>query len=140
LPWRKLGIQVFLLVLAITLAAGNLWVAASRSTIPMRLEDIVDDKEIRREKHPGRDDVYLLCFQSGQTLQVDEAVFDSVNIGESLHKKSWSEHLDHNGKTLQLAWSRDVAGMAWAMPLILLTFLATTICTFFRHPTSIDTE
>jgi hypothetical protein len=60
-----------LLSLGCLFASGNIWFAAVRSTIPRTLHSLVVHKEIRREKHPGRDDVYLVELEHGQRIQVD---------------------------------------------------------------------
>ena len=73
------------------------------------------------------DDVYLLQFQSGQTLQVDGTVFDSVRVGETISKTAWSNQLAVNGRTVELEWSADLLGMIWAMPAILIVLGVTGV-------------
>jgi hypothetical protein len=54
-------------------------------------------------------------------------VYAAVVEGETLHKERWSRTLQHGGKPLALAWSRDFYGMTWAMPFILVLLLATAL-------------
>ena len=114
-----------LLALAIALAAGNVWFAGARSTIPLALKGEVIRKEVRHEKHPPRDDVWLLDLGSRSFIQVDKEVFDRVAIGDRLSKVRWSWTLMRNGQPISLEWSADARGMFWAMPLGLAVMLAT---------------
>ena len=118
----------FLLLVCLLLAAGNLWITARRSTIPLELNDVVLKKEVRREKHPGYDDVHLLHFQSGRVLEVDEQVFDAVRDGDLIEKSAWARDLRHGSHTSQLSWSRDFRGMTWAMPIVVLILGVTAMC------------
>ena len=123
LQWLKLLNLVSLLLLGATLAAGNLWVAAARSTIPLPLDAQVRRREVLREKHPGRDDVHLLQLEPGGRLQVDAHVFHAVAPDQRIRKGRWDRLLIVNGEKLQLRWSADFQGMAQAMPLIFGVFL-----------------
>ena len=138
--WRKFLIQGFLLLLGFAFAAGNIWIAAARSTIPLGLNEKIAEKKIRREKHPGRDDVYLLHFNSGRTLHVDESVFESVHVGDSLSKEAWSKRLTHNQNVTELSWSSDFNGLIWVMPGALIVMLATAVYTLFRNPAAESPE
>jgi hypothetical protein len=113
-----------LVALAVALAAGNIWFAAARSTIPIALAATVTRKEVRHEKHPPRDDVWLLDLGSGRIIQVDEKVFDRVAVGDHLAKVRWSRTLNCDGQQIGLEWSADARGMFWAMPLSLAVLLA----------------
>jgi len=114
-----------LLVIALLLAAGNLWFTAARSTIPLAIDNVVVAKEIRHEKHPPRDDVCLLHLQSGRALHVDAALFDAVAKGATLHKLAWSDVLVHDGRELKLALSIDFVGMTRVMPGLFLILCVT---------------
>jgi hypothetical protein len=129
---------VSFLVLALGITTGNVWIAAARSTIPVQLEEEIANKEMRREKHPGRDDVYLLRLESGKTLQVDGAVFDAVNVGESISKQAWSKQLVVEGRTIEMKWSSDLRGMLWAMPAIWVALAATAFFTLHRQQSDND--
>lgn len=118
---------VLLVTSALFLAAANLWYSAARSTIPLALNDQVNKIEVRREKHPGKDDVYLLTLRSGQILQVDRPVADAININHSIQKEAWARTLQIDSKVLNLGWSADFHGMIRAMPGTLLVVIATAI-------------
>ena len=109
---------------SILLAAGNLWFAASRSTIFWALDTVVSEKATRFEKHRGKDDVYLFWLD-GDVHQVDQRVYDAVHPGCRLHKMRFSMDLRIDGKVTRLAFSRDTFGMSLAMPLVLLVVVFT---------------
>ena len=67
---RRAYPEVFLLLLGLVFAGGNLWFAAARSTIPLRLHGEVAGMERRIEKTAGVDDVFLVKFADGTTVQV----------------------------------------------------------------------
>lgn len=127
MPSPRLFTIAGLLAAAVALALGNVWFTAARSTIPLALHGVVKAKEVRREKHPGHDDVFLLALDSGRSLQVDAAVYQAVTKGESLSKSPWSEQLVHGHRTLALAWSADARGMFAAMPATILVMLALAV-------------
>jgi hypothetical protein len=113
---------IVLLLIAFALAGGNLWFAAARSTIPLELDLVIVRKETRHEKHPPKDDVYLL-HASASTLHVDQVVYDAVHEGDRLRKTAWSRQLAADGRQIPLAYSRDVRGMMFAMPCTLTVVL-----------------
>jgi hypothetical protein len=117
--WRKVASILLLFVLGIVLAAANTWFTAARSTIPLALDTKVVSKEIRREKHEGKDDVCLLELEGLGQIQVDREIYESVAVGELLKKARHSRELHHSNKDLQLRWSRDHQGMLMAMPICL---------------------
>ena len=105
-----------LLLAAAAFCGGNLWFAAARSTIPLALEGVVRNKELRREKHPGVDDVYLLHLDRSGAIPVDRSVFDHVQPGDLLRKPRWSRQLQAGNRYVPLSWSDDSRGMLVAMP------------------------
>src|SRR4051812_48376435 len=107
MPWRKVIPIMLLFALAAVLAGVNTWFTAARSTIPLALDTKVLSKEIRREKHEGKDDVCLLELEGFGQIQVDRETYDAVAVGEILRKASQSRELRHGDKILQLQWSRD---------------------------------
>ncbi len=116
-----------LLILGTILAAGNLWISAARSTIPLSLNDIVERVEIRHEKHPGKDDVYLVHLRSGRTMHMDQAVATALFLKGTIQKQSWERHVRVKNRIVNLDWSADARGMFLAMPAIMLILLATSI-------------
>jgi hypothetical protein len=113
-----------LLFLGFLFAAGNLWFAASRSAIPLKLHGTVRQTQRLIEKTPGVDDVCLVTLDSGRPFQLDLPVFEAVREGQSLNKPAWARTLDVDGRPVALSWSRDFRGMAWAMPLTVLICVA----------------
>lgn len=116
-----------LLILATILAVGNLWISAARSTIPLSLDDRVEQVEIRYEKHPGKDDVYLVHLRSGRTLHMDQAVATALLPKGTIQKQPWERQAKVNDRIVNLDWSADACGMSRAMPAIMLILLATSI-------------
>src|SRR5258708_636684 len=113
--WRK----VVSIILLFALAGANTWFTAARSTIPLSLNTRVLGKEVRREKHEGKDDVCLLDLENIGQIQVDREIYDAVAVGETVHKEGLSRELQHGDKVLPLHWSRDHQGMLSAMPICL---------------------
>lgn len=128
--WRKAIVAGCLLVLAAIFAVLNISVVAARSTIPLALDARVVGKELKREKHPGKDDVCLLRLEGGRTLHVDAAVFAEVANGDTLEKRAGEEELAVNGEAISLQFSPDYHGMLIAMPAILLVMAgaAAVVC------------
>jgi hypothetical protein len=123
-----------LLIIAVALAAANLWFAAIRSTIPLALDDIVGEREIRIEKHPGVDDVYLLTMKRAGTRQVDKPVYDQVKEGDRLRKRAWETRLMAGQRIVRLVWSADARGLAAVMPAVLIIVAGTTLMTRRAKP------
>ncbi|HUG67181.1 MAG TPA: hypothetical protein VMM76_05495 [Pirellulaceae bacterium] len=122
---HKLLAVATLFLLGVLLAVANVWFAAARSTIPLRLDGKVVAKRQLSEKHPGTDDVYLLELNQQGRVQVDKHVFDAVKEEERIRKESWSRHLEHDGHATDLEWSTDLLGMLWTMPGSLIVMLVT---------------
>ena len=121
--WLNAFNLVGLLLIATALAAWNIWISAERSTIPLALDANVASLEVRREKHPGKDDVYLLQLEPPRSLVVDQAVLQSVTAGNHLNKEAWAESLQVGDQNVPLNWSRDARGLVIAMPLLLVIHL-----------------
>ena len=121
--WLNAFNLVGLLLIATALAAWNIWISAERSTIPLALDANVASLEVRREKHPGKDDVYLLQLEPPRSLVVDQAVLQSVTAGDHLKKEAWAESLQIGDQNVPLNWSRDARGLVIAMPLLLVIHL-----------------
>jgi hypothetical protein len=127
---------VSLIAIATLLAAGNIWCAAARSLIPLALNDRVDRIELRREKHPGKDDVYLIALHGGSVLQIDQPVAEAMAIGSSVKKDAWSRTIQVDSRVVDLSWSADFQGMIKAMPAILAVVVAAAAWAGRRPPTS----
>ena len=124
--------------MASLLAIGNTYETLRRSTIPLEIEGQVNALEVRREKHPGVDDVHLLSVD-GRSVHVDAQVASIVSRGSKLRKDPWSSQLWIDQAAHRLSPSRDSKGMLIAMPVILLV-LAVLLGTRSRPPSDIDTD
>ncbi len=118
--------------------AWNVWVIATRSTIPLSLDEQVIDREIRHEKHPGEDDVFLLAFDSGRVLQVDEAVYRAVAQSDRLQKATFAETLTidragENEGVIALSYSPDMMRMAMVMCLAGISVVLLVLLVAFRE-------
>ncbi len=127
MPWRKVIPIVLLFALAVLLAGLNTWFTAARSTIPLVLDSKVLSKEVRREKHEGKDDVCLLDLEGLGQMQVDREIYENVAVGETLQKDRHSHELRHDDQVLPLGWSRDHQGMLITMPMCLGILAATLV-------------
>ena len=93
------------------------------SSTPVALNAEVVEKELRHEKHPGKDEVCLLHTGDGRILHVEKSVYDSVEVG-SLQKSAWSYEVANDGHGIQLAWSTDFNGMILAGPAHVIVILS----------------
>ncbi len=128
--WHKAISISLLFSLAALLAVANIWYTAARSTIPLALDTTVLNKEVRREKHAGKDDVFLLELEGLGQIQVDREVYENTAIGETLRKESHSMELRHGDKAVILQWSRDYQGMLAAMPLCMIALASLLAVSF----------
>lgn len=106
-----------LVAAGLAFSVGNIWVTLARSTIPVSLSGTVTDKELREEKHPGVDDVYLVTFSDGRVIQVDRSVFVAARVGAPLEKEAWSRRLRTGEQDVDLDLSTDARRMFILMPL-----------------------
>lgn len=120
--------RISLLALFATLAVGNVFITAQRSLIPMSVIGTVIDIELRREKHPGKDDVHLVTWTepsgASQTIQIDKAIAEQLKSGDQIHKAAWQSTLYIDNRPISLAYSDDLWGMLKAMPACCCTALA----------------
>jgi len=70
----------------------NVWVTFHRSGITETMSGPVDDIEVRQEKHPGVDDVYLVTI-GDKTLHLDADVAIELSTNSKVEKKGWSTRL-----------------------------------------------
>jgi hypothetical protein len=102
-------------LLGMAFVAGNLWFAASRSTIPLELSGVVANKARLVEKSPPKDDVCLIVLHDGARVQVDAPVFEALTTGDRIDKQRWSRTLTVSGREVPLEWSADFRGLLWTM-------------------------
>jgi hypothetical protein len=104
------------LAAALALAALSIGATVHRSLIPVGLDGTVQQVEVRREKHPGVVDVWLIHVGQRQ-LHVDAAMARRLPEGTTVAKRAWSRTLIADGRPIRLGLSRDAVGMLWVMPL-----------------------
>ena len=109
--------RLYLLVLLLALALANLWSTFHRSGIPVALSGRVERVELRTEKHPGLDDVYLVRV-GGRTTHLDADVASLFEVGADVQKAAWSRSLTTSRGVQQISVSTDFKRMTIAMPLI----------------------
>ena len=102
----------------------------SRSLIPRELVATVERIEVRHEKHPGIDDVWLVHFD-GDAVHVDAAVAQQLAEGLAVRKGAWATTLLSGSEAIPLGLSREARGMLWVMP---LTVLSAVAALRFRRP------
>lgn len=108
-----------LVALALLFVGGNIAVTLHRSLIPVAVDGVVEDVEVRQEKHPGIDDVWLIHV-AGRRLHVDAGLATQLSEGQHIAKDAWQRRLTVDGTTAPLGLSSDALGMLWLMPLLLI--------------------
>lgn len=108
-----------LLLLAVGFVALNVAASWHRSLIPVAVDGTVVAIEVRPEKHPGIDDVWLVTI-GDRRLHVDAAIGRALSKGAQVAKPAWSRGLSVDGDAITLTPSRDARAMLAVMPLALL--------------------
>jgi hypothetical protein len=129
LPSRDRLARLVLVVVAFGFAATAIGATVSRSLIPRALDATVDAVEVRVEKHPGIDDVWLV-YLDGDAVHVDAATARQLDAGMAVHKTAWATTLTADGASIPLALSAEARAMLWVMP---LTVLAAVVATRLRR-------
>lgn len=109
--------SAYLLALVALMALGNLWFTLRRSGIPVSLTGTVERVEIRREKHPGLDDVHLVTI-SGSEIHLDADVASLLRVGDETRKAWGATGLTTPRGESRIKPSKDFLRMAVAMPLV----------------------
>ena len=107
-------------MVGLVLVLGNFYETLLRSTIPVAMDGTITAVELRREKHPGIDDVHLV-HTGKDTYHVDAAVALHLDTGDAIQKSAWSRSLLVDDEEVHLEPSRDFRGMLVVMPVVLLT-------------------
>ena len=86
------------------------------------LDAVVEGREVRREKHPGRDDAHFLTLRTRgggvRVVCVGRDLWEASPPGTALAKPAWSRRLVADGRELTLpAVPREAAGALCAFPL-----------------------
>lgn len=111
--------------MAVLFAALGAWSLAARSAIPLTLDGTVTQVEVREEKHPGVDDVWMVYIE-GDPRHLDAELAADLAVGDRISKDRWETTLVVNDTTRSLALSEDARAMLGVAPLsvLLATLLA----------------
>lgn len=108
-----------LIILAVFFAALGAWSLAARSAIPLALEGTVTQVEVREEKHPGVDDVWMVYINE-EPRHLDSELAAELEAGDRISKDRWGTSLVVNGTTTSLEFSDDARAMFGVAPLSVL--------------------
>lgn len=130
-PRERLIVGSLLAITLLSLTLGFVRIMSERSLIPLELNEIVYDKRIRTEKHPGRDDVHILVLRQPNgalfELRVDPAVFDAIPVGTRIEKQAGDSSLGTTDVTLSLRPSPDAVGTRNAVASIVVLVIAVVL-------------
>ena len=96
----------------VVFAGVGAWSAWARSSIPMAIDAEVTSLEVRTEKHPGVDDVWLVGLD-GETHHLDAAVARRLPVGARVSKDRFARAMTVDGDRVELAPSDDAGAMTW---------------------------
>ena len=99
----------------VAFAVSGAWALAARSTIPVAIDAEVTSVEVRQEKNPGVDDVWLVGLD-GRTHHLDGAVARTVQVGDTVVKERFSWTLLVDGEPVALRLSDDARTMLGVAP------------------------
>lgn len=111
--------STWLLLLLVGCCVGNLWTTFQRSGIPLAFEGVVQQIEVRAEKHAGVDDVHLVTI-GGATWHLDATIASRIEIGDRVAKSVFSTRLEVGDRVLHLHPDRDFWRMVVALPVVLV--------------------
>lgn len=123
---------VALVLTGVLFAALAAWNLVERSTIPTELDGTVTAIELRHEKHPGVDDVWMVAVGDDRPRHVDTDVAALLVEGDRVEKDAWDNTLSVNGESHRLALSDDARAMLIFAPLVALVIAALTLATHVR--------
>jgi hypothetical protein len=109
---------VALVASGLLFAALAAWSLVERSTIPAELDGTVTAIELRHEKHPGVDDVWMVSIDDGGLRHVDAEVATLLEEGDRVQKDSWDSTLVVDGNPHQVALSEDARAMLVLAPVL----------------------
>jgi hypothetical protein len=105
--------------MAVMFAVANVAITIHRSLIPVALDGVIETIEVRHEKHPGVDDVWLVSV-GGRRLHVDAPTARRLAEGQRLSKTAFQRRLSVDGAVVPLRLSPDAVAMSWVMPVVLI--------------------
>ncbi|RNL62649.1 hypothetical protein EFK50_12900 [Nocardioides marmoriginsengisoli] len=115
---RSFWAALTLLLVGVAFAALAAWSMVARSTIPLALDGTVTSIELRHEKHPGVDDVWMVGFDDDGPRHLDRAVAALLTEGDRVRKDAWSRTLVVDGETHDVALSDDARRMLVLAPVV----------------------
>lgn len=110
---------VLLLAMAFIFSELGAWSLAERSTIPISLDGTITDIEVRSEKHPGVDDVWIVWI-NGTGHHLDAAIASEMSVGEDVSKERWQKHLVVDGAKRPVSLSGEARAMLYLSPVMML--------------------
>ena len=116
--------RVALLLLGVAFAAVAVGATVSRSLIPRSIDSTVHRVEVRQEKHPGVDDVWLVHLDDQGAVHVDAATARRLEKGMNLRKGAWDTNVRAGDQAIPLTLSSDARAMLWVMPLTVISAVA----------------
>jgi hypothetical protein len=114
--------QVVIALLVVGLCLSNLLVTLHRSLIPVGVEGVITDMEVRFEKQRGQDDVHLIRV-GGRRLRVDASAGGALKRGDHVRKRPLTTVLETPRGPIPLRPSQDFTRMLIVMPLTMLMAL-----------------
>ena len=112
---RPFGAALVLVAAGVLFAALAGWTMVARSTIPTALDGTVTKIEVRPEKHPGVDDVWMVSID-GEARHLDRAVAELLTEGTRVRKDAWDTRLVVGDQVRTVALSRDAERMLFLAP------------------------
>ena len=139
MPSRERGIAGAAIALVLTgllFAAVAAWTLVERSMIPVEVDGTVTAIEVRPEKHPGVDDVWMIRVDDEGPRHVDADVAHLLHEGARVEKEAWTTDLTVDGEHHALTLSDDARAMLVLAPMSGLALVALALTTH-RHARSV---
>lgn len=126
--WAALAV----VLTGVVFAALAAWTLFARSTIPVEFDGVVTSIELRHEKHPGVDDVWMVAVDDGRARHVDRDVAALVKEGDTISKRAWDRALMVNGDAHEVSVSDDARAMFGLAPALGILVSALVAFTSWR--------
>ena len=120
---------IALVLTGVLFAALAAWTLVDRSTIPGEFQGTVTAIELRHEKHPGVDDVWMISINDGELRHVDSDVAALLEEGDRVRKDAWDPTLVVDGESHLLSLSDDARAMLGFAPTLAGVIAALTLLT-----------
>jgi hypothetical protein len=119
-PERRRGPVAALVVTGVLLVVLGAWTFVARSSLPLALDGTVTSVEVRHEKHPGVDDVWMVALDDRAPRHLDRAVARLLEPGDEVRKDRWSGTLRVAGTAHDVGPSRDARVFLGLSPVLVL--------------------